>query len=78
MLIGGTRVIVCDPFACYKTVLRFKRHRKKKQRTSVKTFSHWVEVVKDGDVIHDRINNVIYMNRVTFNMVQRALEVGGG
>lgn len=75
----GYKVVIRQPFAMYKSVVLFKKHRKKKNRTPrVKVFSRWVEPLKDGDVIQDNINHVLYMNGATFEKLKAAVDAKGG
>jgi hypothetical protein len=65
--INGIKIVIRDPVPCTKRVAMFKKHRRKKQWTPrVKIIVGYMEMVKDGDVFHDRINNVMYMNSKTF------------
>jgi hypothetical protein len=66
-LISGANVCVVEPCPHYVHQCMAKRHRKKRRITPrVKIFSHYVEVLDDGQVLHDQTTNVMYMNRRTY------------
>lgn len=71
--LGGMRVVIRDPVAMYKPKAMFKRHRKKRSRTIVKVFSHWQELIEDGQVLNDIARGVMYVNRRTFDQLKTAI-----
>lgn len=63
----GRRIIIRKPWAVFRTVVMYKKHRKKRRSTRVKVFSHYEDMLEDGQILVDEINNVMHVNQLTFN-----------
>lgn len=72
-MLGGVRVVIRDPVPMYKRVMMFKKHRRKSNWTRVKAFSHWQELIEDGQVLNDTARGVMYMNRRTHDQLRKAI-----
>ena len=70
---GGMRVVIREPVPMYKRVMMFKKHRKKPNWTRVKVFSHWQELIEDGQVLNDTARGVMYVNRATHDQLRKAI-----
>lgn len=70
---GGLNVVIKDPLPVYKKVMLFKKHRKKPNWTRVKVFSHWQELLQNGEVINHRPSNTLYMNAATYDTLMKAI-----
>jgi len=73
MYFNGHKIFISEPYPVYKSVVLFKKHRKKKNRQPrVKVFSHWNEIIKDGEAI--KIGNALHMTAATFDKLRKATE----
>jgi hypothetical protein len=74
MMLYGHLVIVQPPVPVFKSLRRFKRHRKKKNlQPRVRKFSHYIEIVRDDEILQDRIHKIFYVNERTAESLRRAL-----
>lgn len=73
MSLNGYAIHVREPVPVYTHVVMYKKHRKKNNHQQrVKVFSHWSEIIEDGQVISDDFDRAFYMNRRTFEMIKEA------
>lgn len=68
------RIMEVKPHPSYRFELRSKKHRKKRRSCRVRVFAGWVDMIAEGEVFHDKINNVVYCNSATYTRLMRDIK----
>jgi len=66
LAVSGLKVIVKKPYPVYISKWYRKKHRKKRWSQRVKLFSHWGQLIPDGEVIMLKERGVVMVSEATY------------